>query len=250
MLRMLTKITHLIVLVGCLANLSQVAIAADKPNFVFFLSDDRLKADYGLPIDLTPTTDQLAREGMGFDKMFTAQAIPLEKIGKYTYRSTATTPKGPLNATDTIPSYDWDLSDIWYSTSEDGSTWTEQGPAVERLPKPQYGWRSSSTTCILKWKGRFYLYYQGQPLKLDDGKDRIIRAQGVATAPDPQRHFRIESGEQYQSNAISHTSVTSIPTRDRAVRNSTPRSRTANVYSSFRIIVVILNDDQDHFRIG
>ena len=57
------------------ATLSQAAV---KPNFVFFLSDDQLKADYGcygLPLNLTPVTDQLAKEGLVFDKMFTAEAI-------------------------------------------------------------------------------------------------------------------------------------------------------------------------------
>ncbi|MBC8280403.1 MAG: sulfatase [Chloroflexi bacterium] len=54
------------------------AIARENPNFVFFLSDDQLKADYGcygLPLNLTPVTDQLAKEGLVFDRMFTAQAI-------------------------------------------------------------------------------------------------------------------------------------------------------------------------------
>ncbi len=52
--------------------------AAEKPNFVFFLSDDHSKADYGcygFPVDLTPTVDRLAREGLVFDRMFTAQAV-------------------------------------------------------------------------------------------------------------------------------------------------------------------------------
>ncbi|VGO23149.1 sulfatase family protein [Pontiella sulfatireligans] len=58
------------------AGLAQAA--ASKPNFVFFLSDDQLKADYGcygLPLDLTPTTDQLAKQGLVFEKMFTAEPI-------------------------------------------------------------------------------------------------------------------------------------------------------------------------------
>lgn len=51
---------------------------AEKPSFIFFLSDDQTKADYGcygLPLDLTPVTDQLAKEGLVFDQMFTTQAI-------------------------------------------------------------------------------------------------------------------------------------------------------------------------------
>lgn len=81
----------------------------------------------------------------------------------YTYRNTPVKPVGMARAkeaNDTIPSSDWDLSDIWYATSEDGFTWEEQGVAVARPPKPQPGWRSVTTTDILKWKGKYYLYYQ------------------------------------------------------------------------------------------
>jgi hypothetical protein len=59
-----------------------------------------------------------------------------------------------------IPSSDWDLSDIYYATSEDGFTWEERGVAVPRPPKPQPGWRSVTTTDILVWEGKYYLYYQ------------------------------------------------------------------------------------------
>lgn len=79
----------------------------------------------------------------------------------YTKRHTPTPPRGAKNCNDTIPSSDWDLADIWYATSEDGFTWEEQGVAVPRPPKPQAGWRSVTTTDILKWKGKYYLYYQG-----------------------------------------------------------------------------------------
>lgn len=79
----------------------------------------------------------------------------------YTYRNTSTVPMGPDQCNDTIPSTDWDLCEIWYATSEDGFTWEEQGVAVPRPPKPNVGWRSVSTTDILKWEGRYYLYYQG-----------------------------------------------------------------------------------------
>ncbi|WP_119844446.1 glycoside hydrolase [Reichenbachiella sp. MSK19-1] len=79
----------------------------------------------------------------------------------YTYRHTSTSPKGAEKSNDTIPSTDWDLAEIWYATSTDGFTWEEQGVAVPRPPKPRVGWRSVTTTDILKWKGKYYLYYQG-----------------------------------------------------------------------------------------
>ena len=82
----------------------------------------------------------------------------------YTRRNTEVPPVGFSRAkesTDVIPSTDWDLAEIWYATSEDGFTWEEQGVAVPRPPKPAVGWRSVTTTDILKWKGKYYLYYQG-----------------------------------------------------------------------------------------
>ena len=36
----------------------------------------------------------------------------------YTKRHTPEPPRGPGLGTDTIPSTDWDLSEIWYATSE------------------------------------------------------------------------------------------------------------------------------------
>jgi hypothetical protein len=79
----------------------------------------------------------------------------------YTRRQTESPPAGPKNATDTVPSFDWDLAEIWHAASNDGFTWVERGPAVKRLPKPQYGWRSVSTPDVLAWGGKYYLYYQG-----------------------------------------------------------------------------------------
>ena len=78
----------------------------------------------------------------------------------YTYRNTPTKPMGAKNCNDTIPSSDWDLSEIWSATSEDGFTWEEQGVAIPRPPKPDPGWRSVTTCDILEWEGKYYIYYQ------------------------------------------------------------------------------------------
>ena len=81
----------------------------------------------------------------------------------YTHRDTGFKSVGmsrAAEATDKIPSADWDLSDIYFATSEDGFTWQEQGVAVPRPPKPEPGWRSVTTTDILVWEGKYYLYYQ------------------------------------------------------------------------------------------
>ena len=81
----------------------------------------------------------------------------------YTKRHTKVPPIGwnrANEATDEIPSTDWDLCDIWYATSEDGFKWEEQGVAVTRPKKPALGWRSVATPDILIWKGKYYLYFQ------------------------------------------------------------------------------------------
>ncbi|MCM2679769.1 glycoside hydrolase family 117 protein [Echinimonas agarilytica] len=78
----------------------------------------------------------------------------------YTKRHTVCPPKGPEQCSETVPSTDWDLAEIWYATSDDGFCWTEQGVAVSRPPKPELGWRSVSTPDILVWNNRYYLYYQ------------------------------------------------------------------------------------------
>ncbi|GAA4237967.1 hypothetical protein GCM10022291_26610 [Postechiella marina] len=79
----------------------------------------------------------------------------------YTYRNTPTPPRGAAASSDVIPSSDWDLAEIWYATSNDGFNWEEQGVAIKRPEKPIVGWRAVTTTDILEWKGKYYLYYQG-----------------------------------------------------------------------------------------
>jgi len=72
--------------------------------------------------------------------------------GKYYVWYTHTNTERPSNG---VPN-----ADVWYATSKDGFTWEEQGPAVERPPKPEVGWSSVLTPDILVWKGKYYLYYQ------------------------------------------------------------------------------------------
>lgn len=107
----------------------------------------------------------------------------------YTHRKTVAPPSGAAKATDVIPSADWDLADIWYATSQDGFTWQEQGVAVARPPKPNYGWRSVTTPDILAFKGKYYLYYQGfNAIPFSEGGD--IAAVTVAEADSPRGPWR------------------------------------------------------------
>jgi hypothetical protein len=102
----------------------------------------------------------------------------------YTLRNTESVPVGHENATDEIPSRDWDMADIGYATSTDGFTWKEQGIALKRAArKGDYGWRSLCTPDILMWQGKYYLYYQvynGYP-----GPDHLATVSvAVADSPD------------------------------------------------------------------
>ncbi len=80
----------------------------------------------------------------------------------YTRRKTEACPVGIFvqNREDDVPTFDWDLCDIYYATSKDGFHWEEQGIAVGRAEKGEYGDRSVSTPDILVWKGKYYLYFQ------------------------------------------------------------------------------------------
>lgn len=121
----------------------------------------------------------------------------------YTRRESKYPPRDTKIVTDSIPSRDWDLADIWYATSEDGFTWEEQGVAVPRLEKPFPGWRSVSTPDILHWQGKYYLYYQaytqmpgGPGTKGDD----CPVACSISDSPDgpwiPSNKIIIENGTE------------------------------------------------------
>ena len=116
----------------------------------------------------------------------------------YTHRETATPPRGASGGSDTIPSADWDLSEIWYATSEDGFTWHEQGVAVPRPPKPNPGWRTVCTPDILVWKGKYYLYYQAYLEMPGTRGDFCPVAASVADSPDgpwiPANKVIVENG--------------------------------------------------------
>ncbi|MBK1875790.1 glycoside hydrolase family 117 protein [Pelagicoccus mobilis] len=102
----------------------------------------------------------------------------------YTHRDTGHVVRGPARATDVIPARDWDLSEIWYATSEDGFKWEEQGVAIPRAEKPNPGWRSVSTADILEWEGKYYMYYQAFSIQPVAEGDYCPVAVSVADSPD------------------------------------------------------------------
>ncbi len=168
-----------------------------KPNRPLSVAMERLYNDYSAP---TPEANELYSAFKftkleGFDYHNGDGTISRRDPSKiirvngkyyvwYTRRNTPAPPSGAAQATDTIPSADWDLSEIWYATSKDGFRWEEQGVAVPRPPKPYAGWRSVSTADILVWKGKYYLYYQGfLEVSGKRGDDCPVTA-SVADSPD------------------------------------------------------------------
>ncbi|MFI3269431.1 MAG: family 43 glycosylhydrolase [Rikenellaceae bacterium] len=100
----------------------------------------------------------------------------------YTHRNTIAPPN--KKGSDVIPYTDWDLSEIWYATSKDGFKWEEQGVAITHAPKPEVGCRSVSTADILKFEGKFYLYYQSF-LEPEGGVWRDVCPVSVSVADSP-----------------------------------------------------------------
>lgn len=69
-------------------------------------------------------------------------------------------PVGHEGASDRLPAMPWDLCDVWYASSADGTNWQERGPAVTRGPAGSYDERSVFTPDVLAHEGRYYLVYQ------------------------------------------------------------------------------------------
>lgn len=178
-------LTATIILTGCKEQTVENQTVQNEGGFPFHLPDkkpdrsmsaamERIYTDYAAP---RPEDNELFSqfkytELKGFDYNGNDGTISRRDPSKvfyhndkyyvwYTYRNTPTPPQGAAKSNDTLPSSDWDLSEIWYATSEDGFSWEEQGVAISRPEKPVVGWRSVTTTDILEWKGKYYLYYQG-----------------------------------------------------------------------------------------
>ena len=75
---------------------------------------------------------------------------------------------------------------IWYATSADGHTWTEQGEALARGPQGSWSEQSVFTPNILVARGRYWLFYTGVPKPFFNQGPRITKtAIGVAVSDSP-----------------------------------------------------------------
>lgn len=92
---------------------------------------------------------------------YTKRHTPIPPVGQFSKDYTIMKTDGEkVIWNDTIPTTDWDLAEVWYATSKDGFHWEEQGVAVTRPAYPVPGWRAVATPDILKFKGKYYIYYQ------------------------------------------------------------------------------------------
>ena len=101
----------------------------------------------------------------------------------YTRSPKTIAPVGYKKATKTIPANTWDLCDIYYATSSDGKTWKEQGPAAVRGPEGEFDDRSVFTADIMKYEGKFYLYYQAVKYPYTERSKNVI---GMSWANSPK----------------------------------------------------------------
>lgn len=77
----------------------------------------------------------------------------------------------------------WDLNDLYYATSTDGDTWTEQGAAVTRGADGAFDHRSVFTTEIFVHEGTYYLVYQAAADQ-DGVYNRNFIGMSYADSPD------------------------------------------------------------------
>ena len=162
----------------------------------------------------------------------------------YTKRDTVVPPVGAkraAEATDRIPSTDWDLCEIWHATSKDGFTWKEQGVAVPRPPKPAPGWRSVATPDILVWKGKYYLYYQAFVEPSGTKGDWCAVSASYADSPDgPWTHT---------NKTIIHTGKQGDWDQD-AIHDPHPLVYKGKIYTYYKAAYNKWPDVRDKYMVG
>lgn len=77
----------------------------------------------------------------------------------------------------------WDFNDIYYSSSVDGYTWKEHGPAIQRGPEGSFDHRSAFTTEVFYHEGTFYLIYQAAA-ELEGIYDKNTIAMAFSSSPN------------------------------------------------------------------
>lgn len=92
----------------------------------------------------------------------------------YTRSPKTAAPVGYKKATKSLPANTWDLCDIYYATSKDGKTWKEQGISASRGPEGAFDDRSVFTPDIMRYQGKYYLYYQAVKYPYTERSKNVI----------------------------------------------------------------------------
>lgn len=134
----------LMALIGC-----QICDAADRPNIVFLLADDQCTYSmgcYGTPRVKTPNLDQLARDGIAFDRHYDSTAICMASranimTGMYEYKNGCNFEHGPLLSEHWQRSYPMLLRQAGYTTAFAGKFGFEVASnpgAKSKLPEDDF----------------------------------------------------------------------------------------------------------------
>jgi len=105
-------------------------------------------------------------------------------------------------------------ADVWYASSPDGKTWTEQGQAVGKGEAGNWDEHGVFTPNILAAAGKYYLFYTGVPRPFDENTKTAI---GVAIADSPNGPWEkieanpvlraSEDGEDFDSMRVDDASL-------------------------------------------
>ncbi len=80
---------------------------------------------------------------------------------------------------------------IWYATSPDGRTWSEQGEALARGGAGAWDEQSVFTPNILVAEGKYWLFFTAVPKPFTNGGNRVTQsAIGIAVADGPDGPWR------------------------------------------------------------
>ena len=130
---------------------------------------------------IEPTTGDLGREA-GVIRRDPSAVIQVDGTYYVWYSKSVGPSLGFGNGDPAAKVFPWDLSEVWYATSEDSYHWVERGQAVGLGPQGSYDDRSVFTPEILAHGAKYYLVYQVvQAPYLRRTKNKI----GLAMADDP-----------------------------------------------------------------
>lgn len=118
------------------------AVAKERPNIVFLLTDDQSSSSvgsYGNPDVQTPQIDRLARDGVSFDRYYTTTAICMASrattmTGKYEYKTGCNFEHGDMLTSIWQKSYPVMLREVGYTTAFAGKFGFELRDAPEGKP--------------------------------------------------------------------------------------------------------------------